>query len=110
MPIRVQAPDGSIAEFPDGMKDADIESVMQREYPRSARGVPFAAPGGPSANWDAGNGKAQAATQFGGNQPDFAHNKTFSNIVSEGYGEASQLLGLNGMLDRAVYGGLGQVA
>ena len=30
MPIRVQAPDGSIAEFPDGMKDADIESVMQQ--------------------------------------------------------------------------------
>ncbi len=33
MPTHVQAPDGSIAEFPDGMADSDIEAVMQREFP-----------------------------------------------------------------------------
>jgi len=32
MPIRVEAPDGSIAEFPDGMTDEQISAVMQREY------------------------------------------------------------------------------
>lgn len=32
MPIRVQAPDGSIAEFPDGMPDDQITAVMAREY------------------------------------------------------------------------------
>jgi hypothetical protein len=34
MPIQVKAPDGSIAQFPDGMPDAQIEAVMQREYPQ----------------------------------------------------------------------------
>lgn len=29
---RIQAPDGSIVEFPDGMADAQIAAVMQREY------------------------------------------------------------------------------
>lgn len=32
MPTRVQLPDGSIGEFPDGMKDADIEAVLQKQY------------------------------------------------------------------------------
>lgn len=40
MPIQIQAPDGSIAEFPDGMPDAQIQSVMQREYPPAAQGAP----------------------------------------------------------------------
>lgn len=29
----IQAPDGSIARFPDGMADADIEKVMQQQFP-----------------------------------------------------------------------------
>lgn len=33
MPIHVKTPDGHIAEFPDGMSDAQITAVMQREYP-----------------------------------------------------------------------------
>lgn len=32
MPQRIQAPDGSIVEFPDGMNDGQIASVMRREY------------------------------------------------------------------------------
>lgn len=32
MPIEVQAPDGSIVEFPDGTPDATIQSVMRREF------------------------------------------------------------------------------
>lgn len=31
-PIQVQAPDGSIVEFPEGTPDATIEQVMAREY------------------------------------------------------------------------------
>lgn len=34
MPIQVKAPDGSIAQFPDGMADADIEKVMAQHYPQ----------------------------------------------------------------------------
>lgn len=34
MPIQIQAPDGSIAQFPDGMADADIEKVMAQHYPQ----------------------------------------------------------------------------
>jgi len=32
MPQRIQAPDGSLVEFPDGMSDEQIASVMRREY------------------------------------------------------------------------------
>lgn len=32
MPIQIQAPDGSIAEFPDGTPDDVIEGVMRKEY------------------------------------------------------------------------------
>ncbi len=32
MPIQIQAPDGSIAEFPDGTPDATITSVMAKTY------------------------------------------------------------------------------
>ena len=32
MPQQIQAPDGSVVEFPDGMNDAQIEAVMRREY------------------------------------------------------------------------------
>lgn len=34
MPIQIKAPDGSIAQFPDGMPDADIEKVMAQHYPQ----------------------------------------------------------------------------
>lgn len=33
MPIQIKAPDGSIAQFPDGMADAGIEKVMAQHYP-----------------------------------------------------------------------------
>lgn len=36
MPIQIKAPDGSIAQFPDGMADADIEKVMAQHYPTAA--------------------------------------------------------------------------
>lgn len=32
MPIRIKAPDGTFAEFPDGTDDATIQSVMAKEY------------------------------------------------------------------------------
>ena len=32
MAQRIQAPDGSVIEFPDGMSDAEIANVMRREY------------------------------------------------------------------------------
>lgn len=38
MPTRIQTPDGPV-DFPDGMKDADIEAVLQKQY-----GAPKAAP------------------------------------------------------------------
>ena len=31
--IEVRCPDGSIARFPDGMSDAEIEVVLRREFP-----------------------------------------------------------------------------
>lgn len=33
MPIQIQAPDGSIAEFPDGTGDETITSVMRKSFP-----------------------------------------------------------------------------
>lgn len=36
MPIRVQTPDGNVAEFPDDMNPADIEAVLQKQYPSQA--------------------------------------------------------------------------
>lgn len=32
MPIEVELPDGSIAEFPDGMPDDQINAVLQRQF------------------------------------------------------------------------------
>ena len=32
MPVRVQLPDGNIAEFPDGMPPQEIEAVLQRQF------------------------------------------------------------------------------
>jgi hypothetical protein len=37
-PIEVQLPDGGIAKFPAGMSQADIEAVLQREYPPAGVG------------------------------------------------------------------------
>jgi hypothetical protein len=33
MPTRVQLPDGTIGEFPDGMSEQDIEGVLKKQYP-----------------------------------------------------------------------------
>lgn len=33
MPIQVQTPDGNIAQFPDGMSDAQISAVLAKEFP-----------------------------------------------------------------------------
>ncbi|KRG63899.1 hypothetical protein ABB26_09970 [Stenotrophomonas humi] len=43
MPIEIELPDGSIAEFPDGMPDAEIEAVIQRQFPSPAGGMPITA-------------------------------------------------------------------
>lgn len=42
MPIKIQAPDGSVAEFPDGTSDATIEAAMRMHYggPESAAPPP----------------------------------------------------------------------
>ena len=37
-PIEVQVPGGGIAKFPAGMSQADIEAVLQREYPPTGMG------------------------------------------------------------------------
>lgn len=39
MPIEIELPDGSIAEFPDGMPDAEIEAVIQRQFPSPAPAI-----------------------------------------------------------------------
>ena len=36
MTIEIELPDGSIAEFPDGMSDADIEQVLRQQFVQSA--------------------------------------------------------------------------
>lgn len=40
--IEIQLPDGSIAQFPDGMADADIEAVLQQEFGGQATPAPIA--------------------------------------------------------------------
>jgi hypothetical protein len=54
--------------------------------------------------------QSHPAVQQPQGQPDFLHNKTFANTASEAYGAASPLLGLNSMLDHAMYGGAGLLA
>lgn len=39
MPTHIPAPDGSIVEFPDGMADQQMESIMQKLYPPTVRGA-----------------------------------------------------------------------
>ncbi len=41
---QIQAPDGTLIEFPDSIKDADIEAAMGRLYPDPATppGIPKA--------------------------------------------------------------------
>lgn len=41
MPIQIQLPDGSIGEFPDGMADADIERVLQQQFPTQSAPADF---------------------------------------------------------------------
>ena len=41
--IEIKLPDGSIAQFPDGMADADIEAVLQQEF-GGGQAPPVAAP------------------------------------------------------------------
>ena len=38
--IEIEAPDGSIVEFPDTMQDADISKAMQRLYPKKEQAPP----------------------------------------------------------------------
>lgn len=44
MPREVEAPDGTILEFPDGMADADVLKALRTKYPKKAAAVPTAAP------------------------------------------------------------------
>lgn len=39
--VEIQAPDGTVVEFPEGTPDATIVRVMQREYPAPARRPPM---------------------------------------------------------------------
>jgi hypothetical protein len=43
MPTQVQLPDGNIGEFPDGMSHEQIESALQRQYPKQSPPQPDAA-------------------------------------------------------------------
>ena len=47
--IEIKLPDGSIAQFPDGMADADIEAVLQQEFasPQQPTGTVSPAPSAP---------------------------------------------------------------
>lgn len=47
--IEIKLPDGSIAQFPDGMPDADIERVLQQEY----GAAPASPPPPPEPEWRA---------------------------------------------------------
>jgi hypothetical protein len=39
MPIEIELPDGSIAEFPDGMQDSDIERVLAQQFSAAPAGA-----------------------------------------------------------------------
>lgn len=48
---RVQLPNGEIAEFPNGMADAEIERVLQRDFPDPSQ-VKWDAPDPSQVQWD----------------------------------------------------------
>jgi len=61
--IEIKLPDGSIAQFPDGMADADIEAVLQQEFGGAAPD-PVAAPE-PVSQPDQGNWMGDMAGRLG---------------------------------------------
>lgn len=62
MAIQIQAPDGSIAEFPEGTSDATITSVMAKAYPAPKPAGPAVSASQQRANADA---QKRAATTPG---------------------------------------------
>jgi hypothetical protein len=97
----IQAPDGSIARFPDGMSDADITAVMRRSYPAPAPAQPASAtqPDGPSTPeevsagpvYNAGPSLKGAARALENNLP-FAPEAVagLQSILPQGYGGTGQ--------------------
>lgn len=81
--IEVRLPDGSIAQFPDGMADADIEAVLQREF----GGAPVEAPAPPVAQQGGGlgdilGGLGQSASSFFGGVTQGATMGAYDEIAS----------------------------
>ena len=62
--IEIKLPDGSIAQFPDGMPDADIERVLQQEFGGGQQQSPYDA-----AAVDAGAPIQGMPQPFAGSQP-----------------------------------------
>lgn len=107
MPIEIELPDGSIAEFPDGMPDTEIEAAIQRQFPRQQPAQPaqdkpvratdtmgglerFRAGIGKGLT-DVADGIAQAAVdQFSRPIPALAD--VFANINPEAASQAEQIL------------------
>jgi len=62
MPRRVKLPDGNIGEFPDSMSDADIESVLQKQFPSNAAPAPRVSVGAAPDPWSWAGIKSRAMT------------------------------------------------
>src|SRR6516225_6138019 len=62
MPRRVKLPDGNMGEFPDSMSDADIESVLQKQFPSNAAPAPRVSVGAAPDPWSWAGIKSRAMT------------------------------------------------
>ena len=82
MPIQIQAPDGSIAEFPDGTPDAVIEGVMKQEY-----GSPKASVVGNPAYWGTAYQAADTVTMGGSTKLGAAGGALVDSLVNAARGE-----------------------
>ena len=70
MPTHVQAPDGSVIEFPDGMSDDQITAVMRQHYPPSADDAT----------------RTQAAQEYRNESPLVSGARSLLNGMTFGYG------------------------
>lgn len=96
-PIHVQAPDGSVVQFPAGTPDTVIVSVMQQNYPA---GKTASASGGPAASGATPPPETAMAPVFG-EEPDLSALAKQSGPAPEmPYGE--QMRHLVGSADNAV--------
>lgn len=88
--IQIQLPDGSIAQFPDGMSDADIETVLQQEFAaQPVADVPVEAEpmAGGGGNW-LGDVSGQLGNAFGSTLTGMSQGATMG-----AYDELAALLG-----------------